>query len=278
MEALLTQGKNLRQALAVVDLAKSSYFYKPKPRKPHPLDSGVISALEGLTEREEVYGYRKVRAALKKRGYSFGKRTVYRHLKVLGKLQPRKRKGFKKTKLPFESPLYSNVRWEGDLTTTPVGVDGNAYGFAIIDCRDKEIVGEVFSQRCRAKEAVESLENAVMKRFPDGPPEDLELVLRVDRGSQYIAKDFKETAKLLKIQLAFCGVQTPNDKPYIEAFFSKYKVEEVYRNEYLNFQEGWAGWKNYLRWHNQERLHESLKYETPQESFKALPRGYSMSS
>lgn len=274
MKTLLAQGQTLGVALKVVGLAKSSYFYQPQLRKPHPLDSRVVNALGCLTDREGVYGYRKVQKALEKKGHFFGKRTVYRHLKALGKLQPRKRKGFKRTKLPFESPLFSNVRWEADLTTTPVGVDGNAYGFAIIDCRDKEIVGEDFSQRCRAKESVNSLEKAVMNRFPEGPPEDLELILRVDRGSQYIAKAFKEAAKALKIQLAFCGVQTPNDKPYIEAFFSKYKVEEVYRNEYQNFQEGLEGWKDYLRWHNQERLHESLGYDTPEESFKALPRGY----
>jgi hypothetical protein len=39
------------------------------------------------------------------------------------------------------------------------------------------------------------------------------------------------------IKLEFCGVQTPNDKPYIESFIGCYKREEVYRNQYKDFFE-----------------------------------------
>lgn len=66
-------------------------------------------------------------------------------------------------------------------------------------------------------------------------------MLRIDRGTQFIARNFRETAKRLNVQLEYAGIQCPDDKPYIEAFFSKYKVEEVYRNEYRDSAEAEAG-------------------------------------
>ena len=76
-----------------------------------------------------------------------------------------------------------------------------------------------------------------MKRFGGRGPEGHILVLRIDRGTQFIARNFRETAKRLNVQLEYAGIQCPDDKPYIEAFFSKYKVEEVYRNEYRDSAE-----------------------------------------
>ena len=41
----------------------------------------------------------------------------------------------------------------------------NAYLCAVIDAYDRDIVGDVFSDRCRAREAEEALERAVLSHF-----------------------------------------------------------------------------------------------------------------
>ena len=55
----------------------------------------------------------------------------------------------------------------------------------------------------------------------------------------------------------------PEDKPYIESFNSSYKTEEIYRNEYRNFQEAKIGWETYREWYRNDRLHQSLDYMSP---------------
>jgi len=65
------------------------------------------------------------------------------------------------------------------------------------------------------------------------------------------------------IKLEFCGVQTPNDKPYIESFIGCYKREEVYRNQYEDFFEAVEGWENYLEWYNHRRPHGALNNLPP---------------
>ena len=70
-------------------------------------------------------------------------------------------------------------------------------------------------------------------RVPNGHP----LTLRVDRGSQCIARRFQGAAKALGVTLEYTGIQCPDDKLYIESFFGHDKTEEVYRTSYTMLAE-----------------------------------------
>ena len=54
--------------------------------------------------------------------------------------------------------------WEANFTYVWTG-STNAYLFVVIDAWDRDIIGDVFSDRCRAREAVEALEEAVLQLF-----------------------------------------------------------------------------------------------------------------
>lgn len=105
----------------------------------------------------------------------------------------------------------------------------NSITSLLMACNIK-VVGE-------ASDGLEALEKAVMRRFGGKVPEGHQLTLRVDRGSQFRAHRFRETARLLNVRLEYAGIKCPEDKPYIESFNSSYKTEEIYRNEYRSFQE-----------------------------------------
>ncbi|MFC1988468.1 integrase core domain-containing protein [Chloroflexota bacterium] len=102
-----------------------------------------------------------------------------------------------------------------------------------------------------------------MRRFGGRVPEGHQLTLRVDRGSQFRAHRFQETARLLNVRLEYAGIKCPEDKPYIESFNSSYKTEEIYRNEYRSFQKAKTGWETYHEWYRIDRLHQSLDYMSP---------------
>ncbi len=48
------------------------------------------------------------------------------------------------------------------------------------------------------------------------------LTLRVERGSQFVARRVREAAKALSVTLEYENLQRPDDKPCIESFFSSY--------------------------------------------------------
>ena len=183
-------------------------------------------------------------------------------MKALNMLQPKKIKKHKTTRLDVSCPITSNVRWEGDLTYVFDGKRLN-YLFVVVDAFDKEPIGDCYGLRCRAKEAIISLEDAVKSRFNSLTPQaNTRVTLRVDQGSQYISKNFKARAKELGVRLEYCGINCPDDKPYVESFFARYKCEEVYRNEYSSFMDAFLGWMQYKHWHKTERIHQGLRWQT----------------
>ena len=264
VEKMKAEGTPLPAALKAAELSSSSYYYTPKgTRKPKGLDKELTDAIHEAREgRNEVYGYRKITRALKTRGMAVNAKKVLRHMRILGLTQPRKVKGIGWTRMDLIKPEEQNRYWEADFSYVWTG-EGNAYLGAVIDGWDRDIVGAVFSDRCRAVEASEALEKAVMNRFGGRVPEWHTLTLRVDRGSQFRAHKFQETARLLNVKLEYAGVQCPEDKPYIEAFFSSYKTEELYRNEYRRFEEAKVNWESYRDWYRNDRLHQSLDYMSP---------------
>jgi putative transposase len=259
----LAQEKNitLNIALKALGLSRSSYYYQPNPSKgkrTKQLDNTLVYKLKELTGYELVYGYRKVTTLLKQ----YNHKKIYRHMKALKMLQPKKLKKHKTTRLDISCPITSNVRWEGDLTYVFDGKRIN-YLFVIVDAFDKEPIGDCYGLRCRAKEAIISLEDAVKSRFGSlTTKENRHVTLRVDQGSQYISKSFKKRAKELGIHIEYCGINCPDDKPHAESFFARYKCEKVYRNEYSSFTDAFLGWLEYKHWYKTERIHQGLGWQT----------------
>lgn len=259
----------LTRALKYLDLNKSSYCYQTRLRSEDKrvflLDAELEKALKEMTGYELTLGYDKATPYLRwKHDRIWNHKKVYRHMSELKMLQPRsvKRVWIKNRRLGLSHATQSNRRWEADMTYVPTRM-GNMYLFVIEDIHDKEVVGSQMDIRCGAQQAIEVLKQALMKRFGRESAHGLELIVRVDRGCQFTAHDFAQFAIACGIQLEFCGVQTPNDKPYIESFIGCYKREEVYRNQYENFFEAVEGWKNYLGWYHHRRPHGSLNNLPP---------------
>lgn len=268
---ILKKTMSLTRALSYFGLTKSTYFYVSHPTRSkktgYRFDFDLKEVLLNLKGYELTLGYRKLTKYLRNKYFKiWNKKKVYAHMQKLRILQPKniKRRYIKNRRLAICCPIRSNVRWEADITYVPTQM-GNMYLFVVEDVYDKEILSGYMDIRCGAKEAIKSLREAVVKRFGDKVPEGLLLTLRVDRGCQFTAEDFAIFAQSQGIILEFCGIQTPNDKPYVESFFSCYKQEEVYRNVYEDFFQACDGWGNYRKWYDELRPHGSLKDMTPKD-------------
>lgn len=252
-----------RQALQTTGLAHSSYYYKPKPKdNKRPLNFELCQVITEIIKQAPVYGYRKVHAVLRARGWTINHKRILRYMRTLKLVQPRKIKGCSFTRPSVIRPIISNTYWEMDLSYVWCGVE-QGYLFVIIDGYDRGLPGDNFGEWCRAKEAVAALERGVLERFGGRVPIGHRLRLRVDRGPQFTSREFKEAAARLGVELEYAGIRCPDDKPYIESFISKYKVEEVYRHEYRDIGEAKLNWELYKFWYENERVHQSLNYQTP---------------
>ena len=261
------------RALFFLDLNKSTYFYrakefsKNKEKRKYIFDEKLKEILRNLNKRELSLGYFKLTDYLRrKHNEVWNHKKMYLHMKNLNLLQKRhiKKRFIKNKRLGVYCATKSNEHWEADMTYVWTNL-GNMFLFVVEDVHDKEIVGEHFDIKASTDEAIKALENALKYRFGGVVPKDLNLKIRVDRGCQYTAAKFEDFAEKNNIKLEFCGLATPDDKPYVESFFSSYKCEEVYRNRYANFLEAYQGWQEYLDWYNNARPHGSLNNLSPKE-------------
>lgn len=227
----------------------------------------LVNRLQELTGYALTLGHRKLTYFFKFQfDFIVNHKKLYRHLAALDLLQPKHVKKPKKKKPPtaiYYCPLQSNIRWEADLTLVPYQ-SGFLYLFSVIDVFDKELIGHHFGFRCRKDDAIEALKAAVYSRFPSGKiPDHCRVTLRLDRGCQFTAFDFAKAAKILNVEIEFCDVHAPNQKPFIESFFSNFKREEVYRNDYQNPAQAFSAWADYCHWYNNLRPHAALNYLSP---------------
>lgn len=266
---------SLDSALRYLNISRSTYYYKGvemvKERASWRLDPQLAAALKELQGYELTLGYRKLTKYLRRKCRQvWNKKKVYRHMKRLGLLQPKriKRRWIRNRRLASYCALQSNVRWEADLAIVPTQM-GPLNLFIIEDTCDRELISGQMGLECGAAQAEAVLAEALRKRFGKESVQGLSLRLRVDRGCQFTAKDFIGYAQECGVEVEYCGVQTPNDKPYIESFISCYKNEEVYRNQYEDYFQAHEGWKRYVLWYNNERPHGSLDDLSPLQ-FRAL--------
>ena len=95
-----------------------------------------------------------------------------------------------------------------------------------------------------------------------GRPQNL--TFHSDRGTQYISKTFGELLQKCGVKQSFSATAKPLDNAVAETFFSTFKREEAYRREYTSEQHFRRSTGEYIRFYNEVRPHQTLKFKTPQ--------------
>jgi transposase InsO family protein len=154
------------------------------------------------------------------------------------------------------------------LRTQRVGAGpsvGWAYLVSVIDCCTREIVGWDLSLRCRSEEALAVLNRAVLEILPFGS-RGMGLTLTTDNGTQFTSARYVETLNQLGITHRRTAYNHPEGNSYIERFHRSLKEEEVWLNEYQNFDQAKGSIARWIEEYNHDRPHRGLRGRTPHES------------
>lgn len=153
-----------------------------------------------------------------------------------------------------------NQIWGMDITYIPAG-GGHMYLVAIIDLYSRFIVGWSLSNTMTAKWCKECLEAAIIQY---GAPE----ILNTDQGSQFTSPVFTEyVATHENTQFSMDGKGRAIDNIFIERFWRNIKYEKIYPEPSEDGLELYAKIKEYMRFYNAERGHQSLGYKRPEKVF-----------
>jgi transposase InsO family protein len=123
------------------------------------------------------------------------------------------------------------------------------------------VIGWALGRTLEAELAVSALRMALEERNPSPG-----LVHHSDRGVQYAAHEYTELLKQHQVTISMSRKGNPYDNAACESFIKTLKQEEVYRNEYLDFDDAYSSIGEFLeRVYNQKRLHSALGYLSPAE-------------
>lgn len=262
---------SIRRQCDLIDLSRSVYYYKPESKEINKRDEMVALMLK-VHEDHPFYGRPRLHRTLLKAGF---KVTAYQVKKMMKEENIQALIPFRKlTRSKKEHKKYPyllkdlqitkpNQVWATDITYLRFK-DGYVYLTAIIDLYSRKILSWSISNTQDTAWCLRVLSDA-LERY--GKPE----IFNTDQGSQYTSNAF--TALLISngIRISMDGVGRALDNVFIERFWRAVKYEEFYIHEYENLRDLKSGIGKYIKFYNEGRIHQGLKYEVPNEVYFSDP-------
>ena len=244
-----------RQAIYRIPTKPPAGVSRPRP----PVDD-VERAIVEVAEQNPTDGYRIVTAWVQRKlGRAVNHKRVLRVMRERKLIQRRthelrrRRPGFFKVERPGQL-------WHLDMTSVWVAEHGWVYLNAIIDCCTREIVGWDLTLRCRAREAITVIEQAVSEQgIRPGA-----LTLGTDNGSAFVARATRLVLSGLGVAHRRGGYRDPESQAFIESWFRYLKERCVWRHEFETLDQAREVIAAYIE-HYHDRPHSRLDYRTPTE-------------
>jgi putative transposase len=271
----------LAPTCALLEVNRGSY-YRARPLVPGPAAPQealrLLQAIERLVLEFPGYGYRRVTAQLQRDGFRVNHKRVLRLMREERLLCTLKRGWVKTTDSEHGLRVYPNLlphagwrqltginqAWMADLTYVRLP-GGFCYLATLLDGFSRRMVGWNLAEGLDASLTVGALDQALTSRQP-APG----WIHHSDQGVQYACRDYVARLEATGARISMAAKGTPRENAQAESFYRTLKREEVYLQDYRNFQEAWAGIGRFVdAVYNEKRLHSALGYRPPSE-FEAL--------
>jgi putative transposase len=102
---------------------------------------------------------------------------------------------------------------------------------------------------------IDALEKALDVSTPE--------IFNTDQGAQFTSLSFTKVLLDKEVKISMDGRGRALDNIFVERLWRTVKYENIYMNDYQTVPELRSGLKRYFEFYNQERLHQSLDYQTP---------------
>jgi putative transposase len=150
-----------------------------------------------------------------------------------------------------------NKVWQTDISYIRVG-SGFMYLTGIIDVYSRKVLSYRISNSLSVESCIDTLDDAVSRY---GKPE----IINSDQGSQYTSDAWVKKVRELDMKISMTGRGRCNDNAYIERFWRTAKYEWLKLRFIPTVEKLKKELANFVIWYNNERPHQSLGYQTPDE-------------
>jgi putative transposase len=143
---------------------------------------------------------------------------------------------------------------------------GFCYLVAIMDWASRKVLAWRLSNTLDASFCIEALEEAIAQY---GPPK----IFNTDQGSQFTSDAFIRILEDHRINISMDGKGRWMDNVFIERLWWSVKYQDVYLKAYGSITEARKGLREYFKFYNSQRRHQSLDRRTPDDVYwSTLPQ------
>src|SRR5512144_2695114 len=252
---------SIRRQCELLGLNRSTFYYEPADATPE--DLRLMRLIDEQYTACPFYGSRRMTEWLTRQGEEVNRKRVQRLMRVMGleAIYPKPRLSAAGSGHKVYPYLLRGVKierpdqvWSTDITYVPMTA-GFMYLAAVIDWYSRYVVAWRLSNTLDGSFCLEMLADALRL----GQPE----VFNTDQGVQFTAEAF--TGRLLSagVAVSMDGRGRALDNVFVERLWRTVKYEDIYIRCYEAVPGLQQGLARYFVFYNQERLHQSLGYETP---------------
>lgn len=261
-------GLTLRAALALVQLARGTYYRQRRGRQD---TEELKERIRELALGQASFGYRRITAILRRQGWRVNSKRVYRLYRQMDLQKPvtkKRRRGLKRP-VPFtptEAQTPGQV-WALDIIEDKLVSGRKLRLLNVLDICSRYELGSLVEHSITGLLAARHLE-VLFLRY--GAPR----VLRRDRGPEFESRVFQKLLLTWRVQDEPVPKGQPFDNGHMESFHGSLRDELLDAELFHSLGEAQAKVEGWLNWYNGERPHQSLGYRTPRELWEAAaPQG-----
>lgn len=248
----------------VLGVARSNLYHRSSSVRNEVLETAV----QEICAEFPCYGYRRVTAELRRRGWQINRKRTARLMKIMdlqAKKVVRKRRT---TDSEHSFPRYPNLVesllvqrpdevWVADITYIRLK-HGFVYLAVLMDVFTRAIRGWHLDRSLDQSLTLTALHKALQSHRPE--------IHHSDQGLQYAATDYTDLLKQNNIQISMADVGEPTQNGYAERLMRTIKEEEVDVSDYQDYHDAYRQIGQFLDdVYMRKRVHSSLNYLTPAE-------------
>ena len=256
-------GLSVRQVCGLLELSRSSFFYRPKPSD----DEALRQRIKELAAKRVRLGYRRIHVLLRREGWQINHKRVYRIYQeenLAVRTKPRK-KLVSRLRVPLGPAEQPNQQWSMDFVTDRME-DGRAFRIlTVVDNFSRECLG-LYADRSMSGEKVSVCLNRIAGQR--GYPQSI----RVDNGSEFYSRGMDAWFYVHRVTLEFIRPGKPAENGYIESFNGKLRDECLNVELFFGIDDARRKLEAWRSDYNGNRPHKALENRTPEEYIHAWTR------
>lgn len=246
---------------ALLGLTRSTWYYRPAGESAENL--ALLRRIDEQYLRTPFYGSRKL-----SRVFGVSRKRIQRLMRTMGieAIYPKRRTTWPAAGHKIYPYLLRDVEvtrpdqvWASDITYVPLR-HGFLYLVAVMDWYSRYVLSWRLSNTLTGSFCLEALDEALGRAKPE--------IFNSDQGSQFTASTFTSRLESHGVAISMDGRGRAIDNVFIERLWRSVKYEEVYLRDYTDGWQAEASLATYLRFYNEERIHQALGYRTPLEIYR----------